>query len=110
MGVRWSGGCGYPPGACGLRRTRACRRFVNELSVVRTQADRRLGLRNREFVVHRAGASERRTLDSVAQIRQVLENEFLIRLPAQPQLDSRLESLPVWPASQADAATGDVFR
>ena len=69
-------------------------RFVNELIVARTLADRRLGLRNREFVVHRAGGSERRTLGSVAEIRQVLENEFLIRLPQHPELDRRLGSLP----------------
>lgn len=69
--------------------------FVNHLNVARTTSERRLGLRDREFTVRRIGhESERRKLGSVAEIRQVLENEFLIRLPAHPQLDQRLDDLP----------------
>jgi N-hydroxyarylamine O-acetyltransferase len=69
--------------------------FVNNLNVARTTSDSRLSLRNREFTVRRMGHEpERRTLGSVAEIRQVLENEFLIRLPTHLQLDQRLDSLP----------------
>ncbi len=69
--------------------------FVNHLNVARTTSDSRLSLRNREFTVRRVGRDpERRTLGSVAEIRQTLEQEFLIRLPAHPQLDRRLDSLP----------------
>jgi N-hydroxyarylamine O-acetyltransferase len=69
--------------------------FVNHLNVARTTSDSRLGLRNHEFTVRRMGHEpERRTLGSVAEIRRILENEFLIRLPAHPQLDQQLDSLP----------------
>jgi N-hydroxyarylamine O-acetyltransferase len=69
--------------------------FVNNLNVARTTSDTRLSLRNREFTVRRIGHEpERHTLGSVAEIRQTLEQEFLIRLPAHPQLDQRLENLP----------------
>jgi N-hydroxyarylamine O-acetyltransferase len=69
--------------------------FVNHLNVARTTSEGRLGLRDREFTVRRIGHEPgRRTLGSVAEIRQVLENEFLIRLPAHPQLDQRLDDLP----------------
>jgi N-hydroxyarylamine O-acetyltransferase len=69
--------------------------FVNHLNVARTASNSRLSLRDREFVVRRIGHEpERRTLGSVAEIRQVLETEFLIRLPAHPQLDRRLHDLP----------------
>jgi len=69
--------------------------FVNNLIAARTTSDGRLGLRNREFTVRRIGHEpERRTLGSVAEIRRVLEQEFLIRLPAHLQLDQRLERLP----------------
>ncbi|MFC5437691.1 arylamine N-acetyltransferase [Rhodanobacter umsongensis] len=69
--------------------------FVNHLNVARTTSTGRLSLRDREFAVRRIGLEpERHTLGGVAEIREVLENEFLIRLPAHPQLDRRLDSLP----------------
>jgi len=69
--------------------------FVNHLNVARTTSDGRLSLRDREFAVRRVNREpERRTLGSVAEIRQVLEQTFLIRLPDHPQLDQRLHSLP----------------
>jgi N-hydroxyarylamine O-acetyltransferase len=69
--------------------------FVNHLNVARTTSDSRLGLRDREFTVRRIGHEpERRALGSVAEIRRVLEQAFLIRLPDHPQLDQRLHSLP----------------
>lgn len=72
--------------------------FLHGLIVARTLADRRLGLRNRDFVEHvTGGESVRRTLGSVAQIRQVLQESFGIRLPDHPELDRRLASLPETP-------------
>jgi N-hydroxyarylamine O-acetyltransferase len=74
--------------------------FVKHLNVARTTSQGRLSLRDREFTLRRIGHEpQRRTLDSVAEIRRVLENEFLIRLPAHPRLDQRLGNLPEdWPA------------
>ncbi len=69
--------------------------FVNNLVVSRTTADRRLNLRNHEFSVRRMDREpERRTLRDGAQIRQVLEREFLLHLPQHPRLDAVLDALP----------------
>lgn len=69
--------------------------FVNNLSVARTLSDRRLSLRNREFTVRRIDAEpERRQLRDAAEIRQVLEREFGLRLPETAALDQRLAALP----------------
>ena len=69
--------------------------FLHGLIAARTLADRRLGLRNREFVVHPTGGeSVRRTLHGVAEIKQVLQQQFGLRLPAHADLDRRLEALP----------------
>lgn len=70
--------------------------FLHGLTAARTLADRRLGLRNRDFVVHHTGGeSVRRTLQDVEEIRQVLEQAFDIRLPAHAELDRRLAALPM---------------
>jgi N-hydroxyarylamine O-acetyltransferase len=70
-------------------------KFVNHLNVARTLSDSRLSLRNREFTVRRMGHEpERHVLRDGAGIRRVLEQEFLIKLPAHPQLDQRLDNLP----------------
>lgn len=69
--------------------------FVNNLSVARTLSDRRLSLRNREFTVRRPESEpERRQLRDTAEIRQVLEQEFGLRLPDTAALDRRLDELP----------------
>lgn len=69
--------------------------FVNNLKVGRTTSDRRLGLHNREFTVRRPGCeTELRHLRDVAEIRQVLEQEFHLRLPNNAALDRRLAELP----------------
>jgi N-hydroxyarylamine O-acetyltransferase len=69
--------------------------FVTGLIAARSAPDRRLALRGRDFAAHhRGGETERRTLGSAAEIRGVLENEFLIRLPDHPGLDARLNSQP----------------
>jgi len=70
--------------------------FLHGLIAARTLAGRRLGLRNREFVVHPTdGESVRRTLGGVEEIKQVLREQFDIRLPAHPGLDRTLAALPL---------------
>jgi len=70
--------------------------FLHSLIVARTLSDRRLGLRNREFVVHTLGQeSVRRTLQGTEEIKRVLEEQFGIRLPASPLLDAKLDALPM---------------
>ena len=70
--------------------------FLHTLIVARTLPDRRLGLRNRGFVVHTLGQeSVRRTLQGTEEIKRVLEEQFGIRLPASPLLDAKLDALPM---------------
>jgi N-hydroxyarylamine O-acetyltransferase len=70
--------------------------FLHGLIVARTLADRRIGLRNREFAVHPTGGeSIRSTLHGLAEIKQVLQEQFGIRLPPHAQLDRRLDALPM---------------
>jgi N-hydroxyarylamine O-acetyltransferase len=72
--------------------------FTQGLIAARTLADRRIGLRNREFVVHHfGGESIRRSLNGAAEIKQVLQQDFGIRLPTHPNLDRKLDGLPVAP-------------
>lgn len=69
--------------------------FVTGPTVARAPAGRRLTLRNREFTARTAnGGVEQRTLASTADIRAILQDEFRIRLPANPLLDARLDRLP----------------
>lgn len=69
--------------------------FVNGLIAARAEPGRRLALRNREFAIHAThGDTQRRTLRDVDEIRTVLAQEFLIRVPAHPDLDRRLAELP----------------
>lgn len=69
-------------------------RFVRNLVAARPTADRRLALFNDEFAVHHLGGpSERRRLTSVGDIRAVLEEHFLLPLPAAPELDAKLAPL-----------------
>jgi N-hydroxyarylamine O-acetyltransferase len=70
--------------------------FVGNLIVARTASDHRLSLHNREFTVRRPDQEpERRTLADSAEIRHVLEREFLLQLPEDAGLDRRLQQLPV---------------
>ena len=67
-------------------------RFVRNLVGARPAPDRRYALLNNEFAVHhRDGPSERRVLENVADLRDVLENSLLIELPDVPQLDGALQ-------------------
>ncbi|MBD8874050.1 arylamine N-acetyltransferase [Rhodanobacter sp. DHB23] len=69
--------------------------FVQHLIVARTVRDRRLTLRDREFTVRRPGAEpERRSLRDTAEIRRVLQQEFLLRVPDDAVLELKLAALP----------------
>ena len=69
-------------------------RFVTNLMVARADVDCRHTLRNKSYAVHYvAGASERRTLESVAELRATLEGAFRITLPNTPDLDAALERI-----------------
>lgn len=69
--------------------------FVTGLTAARAPAGRRLTLRNRQFAEHAAGdATTKRTLATAAEIRAVLQDTFLIRLPEDPKLDEMLDRLP----------------
>lgn len=73
---------------------RADSHFVTNLVAARAPAGRRLALRNREFTVHATGGeSTRRTLRTADEIRDVLEREFLVRLPDDPTLDREFDAL-----------------
>jgi N-hydroxyarylamine O-acetyltransferase len=75
--------------------THPASRFVSNLMLGRTPGDRRLGLFNREFTLRRIGHEpERRVLADVAELREVVEREFLLRLPVGADVDRRLENLP----------------
>jgi len=66
-------------------------RFVNGLIVARPDRERRYALANNEFSERYIdGRTERRKLESVAEIRRVLEGPFGITLPAGPELDAAL--------------------
>ena len=69
--------------------------FVTGLTAARAPAGRRLTLRNRQFAEHpTGGATTKRTLATIAGIRAVLQDEFLIRLPDDSKLDEMLDRLP----------------
>ncbi len=75
--------------------THPASRFVSNLMLGRTTADRRLGLFNRAFTVRRTGREpERRNLRDVSELRHVVEQEFLLCIPAGADIDRRLAALP----------------
>jgi N-hydroxyarylamine O-acetyltransferase len=68
--------------------------FVTSLIAARPDAGRRYALRNNQFTVHHLdGASERRTLSSVAELRATLEDVFRLTLPDTPALDAAFERI-----------------
>lgn len=68
--------------------------FINGLSAARPTPEDRYGLRNNELAVHDLeGNTERSTLTTVAELRDVLTDVFLLELPDSPELDDVLERL-----------------
>jgi N-hydroxyarylamine O-acetyltransferase len=69
--------------------------FVTGLAAARAPTGRRLTLRNRQFTEHiTGGATTKHPLATTAEIRAVLQDELLIRLPDDPNLDEMLDRLP----------------
>jgi N-hydroxyarylamine O-acetyltransferase len=69
-------------------------RFKTELFAARAEPDRRYGLLDNVFTTHRLnGPSERRRLQSAAELRDTLTDLFRIRLPDDPALSSVLARL-----------------
>lgn len=74
--------------------THASSHFTTGLIAARPVKDGRHALRNREYTFHRlGGASERRQLRDVDEVREVLDRVFGIQPPDVPQLATRLQSL-----------------
>ncbi|MFL6753312.1 MAG: arylamine N-acetyltransferase family protein [Sphingomicrobium sp.] len=68
--------------------------FTQGLTIARSPAGRRMTLRNFDFATHRLGEpSERRRLEGPAEVCDVLEAEFGIRIPDREALIRRLEAL-----------------
>ena len=66
--------------------------FLAGLVAARVQRDRRYALRNGDLATHfPTGATERRRLVRGAEVRQVLEDLFDIRVPAGPEVDAALQ-------------------
>jgi N-hydroxyarylamine O-acetyltransferase len=68
--------------------------FVTGLIASRSTPGRRYALRNNELAVHSLnGSTERRVLDTAAELRETLESAFRLTLPDAPELDTVLARL-----------------
>jgi N-hydroxyarylamine O-acetyltransferase len=68
--------------------------FVNALLAARADAGRRYALRDNELSIHHVGGdTEKRTLASATELRDVLIDEFRLTLPNTSQLDTVLARL-----------------
>jgi N-hydroxyarylamine O-acetyltransferase len=68
--------------------------FVTGLMAARSTPDRRYALNNNELAVHYLnGPTERRMLASVAELREMLEGPFGLKLPHAPELDAALQKV-----------------
>lgn len=82
--------------------------FLKTLMVARPTDTARFALRNNELAEHRRNGETRRTvLDSASELREALEDVFLIRLPQSRKLVALLErvSMGVLPAAASPAGT-----
>lgn len=65
--------------------------FIAGLMAARPAPDRRYALSDNKLAVHHLGGeTERRTLASAAELREVLARDFLLMLPGDPELDAAL--------------------
>jgi N-hydroxyarylamine O-acetyltransferase len=68
--------------------------FLSGIMIGRPEPDRRYALGSTSFAVHHLdGPTERRTLESPAEIREVLEETFLIDTSGLPELEVALARL-----------------
>jgi N-hydroxyarylamine O-acetyltransferase len=66
--------------------------MLGRLIAARVEADRRFGLGNGVLSTHYLhGASEQRRVDSVAELRRVLESTFGIEVPSSQEIDAALK-------------------
>jgi N-hydroxyarylamine O-acetyltransferase len=71
--------------------THPASQFVAGLIAARPAPDRRYALSDNKLAVHRlSGETERRTITSAAELRDVLVRDFLISLPDDPELEATL--------------------
>src|SRR3546814_9559272 len=71
--------------------------FVNELIAARPVPTGRHVLHNRQYSFYRLnGQADRRQLDSLAEIKHLLENEFRIATSEIPRLDVKIGRAHVW--------------
>jgi N-hydroxyarylamine O-acetyltransferase len=67
-------------------------KFTTTLRVARSAPGRRYALLNNQLAVHHLhGATQRRELHSVGELRRTLEEDFRLRLPDTPALDEMLK-------------------
>lgn len=68
--------------------------FVTSLIAARPAVDRRYALRNNELAVHHLdGTTDRQVLSSAAELREALEDLFLLTLPPTAELGATLTNL-----------------
>jgi N-hydroxyarylamine O-acetyltransferase len=68
--------------------------FTTRLMAARAEPGRRHALLNNRYTVHHTGGGSQTTvLANAAELMQSLERDFMIRLPAHPQLKARLQRL-----------------
>lgn len=68
--------------------------FINGISVARVEPGRRYALRDNRLAVHHTGGiSEERVLESVADVRKVLNRTFGITVPTAVDVDAALQKL-----------------
>lgn len=68
--------------------------FTQNLAAARVDNGKRFALRNRDFTTHETGGpSISRQIETVEELKLLLENVFQIRLPLVDQLDERLEKI-----------------
>jgi N-hydroxyarylamine O-acetyltransferase len=76
--------------------------FINNLVVARPAAGRRYTLFNDQFAVHHLeGPTERRALETVAEVRETLEDVFQLKVADAPDLDRAIARLLQTPGSAA---------
>lgn len=68
--------------------------FRHQLSIARTDKEKRFGLRNNQLSIHyKTGKTERKILNSVSEIIQVLTEVFELNLDNLPRLEIRLNDI-----------------
>jgi N-hydroxyarylamine O-acetyltransferase len=67
--------------------------FLHNLAAARMDPNKRFTLRNRDFTIHEQTGSTTRQINSIEEMKLLLENVFLIRLPESGHLDETLHTI-----------------